>query len=93
MTNPVLPLNNDLVSLMNGISTFVGYLMLYLSVQKNTCGTILSIAGVVLKEFYSFPEGFSPKVNVIAWQEFELAYYNVAVQNFSLDTHFRKEIS
>ena len=30
---------------------------------------------------YTFPKGISPKVNVIAWLEFELAYYDVKVQH------------
>ena len=35
------------------------------------------------KVFHSFPNGISPKVNVIARLEFELAYYVVTVQHFS----------
>ena len=31
-----------------------------------------------IREFIAFPEGFSPKVNVIATLEFELAYYEAA---------------
>ena len=30
------------------------------------------------KELYTFPKGSSPKVKVIVWLEFELAYYVVA---------------
>ena len=30
-------------------------------------------------ESHTFPKGICPKVNVIAWLEYELAYYNSAV--------------
>ena len=30
-----------------------------------------------------FPKGISAKVNVIVWQEFELIYFEAAVQHFS----------
>ena len=32
---------------------------------------------------YAFPKGISLKVNIIAQQEFELAYYDIAVQYVS----------
>ena len=32
---------------------------------------------------YAFPKVINPKVNVIAWLEFELAYYYIVVQHFS----------
>ena len=35
------------------------------------------------KEVHTFPEGIYPKVNVIALLEFELAYYDSAVQRFN----------
>ena len=35
------------------------------------------------KGFHTFPKGISPKVNIMAWLEFELAYYNYAVQHFN----------
>ena len=31
---------------------------------------------------HSFPKSISPKVHIVAWIEFELAYLEVAVQNF-----------
>ena len=37
-----------------------------------------------------FPKGISPKVNVIAWLEFELVYFEAAVQHFS---QYAKEIA
>ena len=43
--------------------------------------TILIIAGD--KGVYAFPKSINPKVNVIAWLEFELAYYDVTVQHFN----------
>ena len=52
--------------LFNGISTFVDYLM----------------AKPLLPEeqgVHTFPKGICQKVNVIAWLEFELAYYDSAV--------------
>ena len=33
-------------------------------------------------EVHTFPKDISLKVNAIAWQEFELAYFKVAVQHF-----------
>ncbi len=35
------------------------------------------------KGVHTFPEGICPKVNVIARLEFELAYYDSAVQRFN----------
>ena len=35
------------------------------------------------KGIHTFTRGISPKVNVMAWQGFELAYFEVAVQRFS----------
>ena len=34
--------------------------------------------------FHIFPETISPKVNVIAWLEFELANYDIVVQQFRI---------
>ena len=34
------------------------------------------------KEVYIFPEAISLKVNIIVWLEFELTYFEVAVQQF-----------
>ena len=38
---------------------------------------------LVDKEVHAFPEGISPKVNVIEWLERELVYYDVKVQQVS----------
>ena len=35
------------------------------------------------KRFHAFPKGIGPKVNVIAWLEFELTYFETAVQHFT----------
>ena len=35
------------------------------------------------KGVHTFTKGICPKVNVIAWLEFELAYYDSAVQRFN----------
>ena len=35
------------------------------------------------KEVDAFSKGINPKVNIIAWQEFELIYYDVAVQHIN----------
>ena len=35
------------------------------------------------KGVHAFPKGISLKVNVIAWLEFELTYYDVTVQHVS----------
>ena len=32
---------------------------------------------------HTFPKGISPKVNVIAWLEFELAYFEAVVKHFN----------
>ena len=43
-----------------------------------------SIAGWVgIRWFNTFTKVISPKVNTIAWLEFELAYFEAAVQHFS----------
>ena len=49
---------------------------------KNSSDTVEHIAGGI-KEFSTIPKGFSPKGNVIAWLEFELAYFKAIVQYFS----------
>ena len=35
------------------------------------------------KGVHTFPKDISPKMNVIAWLEFELIYFEVAVQHFN----------
>ena len=46
--------------------------------MKNISGAIQPIAGGN-KGVHTFPKGISPKVNVIARLEFELAYFEAAV--------------
>ena len=71
-----------LISLLNGISTFVGYLMPKPSRSKNRGGIIQLIArkdkGVDI-----FLKDISPEVNVIARLEFELTYYEPGVLHFN----------
>ena len=38
---------------------------------------------IAYKGVHTFPKGISPKVNVLAQLEFELTYYDVAVQHIS----------
>ena len=53
----------------NVIKIFVGYLMSKLSLWHNSRG------------YTHFPNSISLRMNVIAWQEFEIAYYDVASQH------------
>ena len=64
-----------LISLFNGISTFVDFYNPNLFEEQEWCNLIHRFAD-------TFPNGISPKVNIIARLEFELAYYDVTVQNF-----------
>ena len=57
------------------MSTFVGYLMLKISSKKSSC-TVQHIA-VEDKGFRTFTKGITPKVNVTALVELELAYFRV----------------
>ena len=70
-----------LVSLFNDISTFVDYLIPTRSLPRNNSDIIEFIAEG--NRIHTFPKGISPKVNVIAKQEFELAYFVAAVQYFN----------
>ena len=69
-----------LVSLFNGISILLGYLMPKPSVYKNSGSTILPIARMIR----GVPKGICLKVNVIAQLEFELAHYNSAAQSLTI---------
>ena len=40
----------------------------------------------VIRRYNTFPKGISPKVNVIEQLDFELNYFNTAVQHFSHNT-------
>ena len=58
------------------------YLMPKPSFQKNSSCTIQPLAKGD-KDVHAFLKSISLKVNVIVWLEFELVYYNVAVQHVS----------
>ena len=64
-----------LVSLFNGISTFVGYLMQKESFKQNSSDSICSIAGKKRSSYLSL-------VNVIVIN-FELTYFEGEIQHFS----------
>ena len=55
-----------LVSLFNGISTFLGYLMPKLFSKKNSSGTIQPIYSWEDKGVHTFPKSICPKLNVRA---------------------------
>ena len=74
--------STGLVSLFNGISIFVGYSMPKPFSEKNSNGTMLSIVGRI-RGVHTFSKGICPKVNVVAWLEYELAYYDYAVHRFN----------
>ena len=75
-----------LSTLVNGISTFVGYLI-PMAFLKNSSGT---------KEVLTFPKGYNLIVNVMARLGFELAYNNVTVKHvnhYTTGTHHRRWIT
>ena len=49
---------------------------------KNNSETIQTTDGEE-GEIHILPKGINPKGNVIAWLEFELAYYDIAVEQVS----------
>ena len=53
--------------------------MLKPSFEKNNSDTFEPIVGGI-REIYIFPKGICLKVNIIMQLEFELSYYDVAVQ-------------
>ena len=55
------------------------YLMPKPPLTKNRSGTIKPIAGED-KKFFIFPNGISLKVKIIEQLEFEITFYNVAIQ-------------
>ena len=69
-----------LVSLFNGISTFVGYLKQKPKFDEDQFSLTYSWED---KEVYTLLKSIYPKLNVIAQQEFELAHYAVVVQHVS----------
>ena len=59
------------------------------SLQKNS-DDIIQLLTKRNKGFLIFPKGISPKVNVILWLVFELAYHNVTIQHvshYTMGTH------
>ena len=58
----------------------MGYLIPKPFLSKNSNDTILSISEKD-KGFHAFTKSISLKVNVIAWLEFELTYYDIAVKH------------
>ena len=71
-----------LVSLFDGISTFVGYLMPTQSLWKNKRETIKPIAEAGgLRGIHTFLKGIRPKVKVMAQREFELTHFEASVQH------------
>ena len=69
-----------ILAFFNGISTFMGYLMPEPSLEKHSSGTNLPIDGRI-KDFHTFRKGISLKVNIITRLEFDLVYYDSAVQH------------
>ena len=67
--------------MLNGISTFVGYLMPKPSLHKNSGGT--NSWEEEYKEVHTFPKGIIQKVNEIMKLSFELAYFKVTVNHLS----------
>ena len=55
--------------------------MLKLFLENNSSGTIKPIAGKIRGSYLS-PMSISSKVNVTAWLESTLAYYNAKLQHF-----------
>ena len=82
---PSIDVSIGMVSLFNGISSLIVYLMPKLSLQKNSNDTVQPIIGEI-KRVYSFPNGISPKLDIIAQIELELAYFKAAVQYFNHNT-------
>ena len=70
------------VSLFSGITTFVGYLMLKPSFEKNISCNIWPIVGRI-KRIHTLPKSIFSKVNVIARLYFELTYYDSVVHRFN----------
>ena len=71
--------------MLNGILTFVDYLMLKPSTWKGAVILFNPYLGV--QKVQIFLKGISPKVNVIARLELELAYFEAAGKHFS---HYAK---
>ena len=70
-----------LLSLFNGISTFVRLFNAKAIILEEQQWCYLTHSWED-KGIHTFSKGIYPKVNVIAWLEFELAYYDSTVQPF-----------
>ena len=66
--------------LFNGISTFVGYLNAKAILIEEQQWYYLTHSWED-KGIHTFPKVICPKVNIIGWPEFELTYYDSAVQH------------
>ena len=71
-----------LVSLFNGISTFFSLFNAKTIPIEGQSWYYLTHSWEN-KGVHTFPKGICPKVNVIAWLEFKLAYYDSAVHRFN----------
>ena len=60
------------ISLFNGISTFVGYLIAKSILVEELLRSFLTESWRRDKEVHTFPKGMSPKVNLLPGFEFEL---------------------
>ena len=70
------------VSLLTGISTFVGYFNVKsVLLEEQQCYYLTH--SWEDKGVHTFPMGICPKVNVITRLEFELVYYDFAVHRFN----------
>ena len=67
----------------NGISTVLGYLMPNPSFFLEWESWYYLTLRWEDKRVHTFPKGICPKVNAIAWLEFELSYYNSIVHPFN----------
>ena len=56
-----------------------------------SCRIVVVLSNPQLWKGHTFPKGISPKVNVIAWLEFELVYYNVALEHIRYYTMISNE--
>ena len=72
-----------LVSLINSISTFVGYLMPKSSLLKNSSDIIYYLTSWGDKVVHIFPGSISLKLNIISQLEFKLAYLKTTVLDFN----------
>ena len=89
----VLPLYRDVISVFYNPSWLVGLVSLFNGIS--TLFRLFNAKAILLeeqyylthswedKEVHIFPKGICPKVNIIAWLENELAYYDSVVHRFN----------